>query len=221
MIFTPQCLVSRYNLAKIDPININSKQLYCPHFGIRCIIWRRTQNILSGNKVEIDSESIFYWHHVPQDEILQNIETRGRSKLRPRLHGWGRILLQIAVPFARVHRKFCTVSALEWLFWITPQGCIEPIMLYWVQIAILVNLRNRAKEERRRQTMCDKRDNNFAFALLPPNFTFLWTDLFVEEQETLMLSEFPTKHASNSPVTFVTLRRFVVLFFLPSCCVNS
>ena len=27
-----------------------------------------------------------------------------------------------------------------------------------------------------------------------------------------MLSEFPTKHASNSPVTFVTLKRFVVLF---------
>ena len=30
-----------------------------------------------------------------------------------------------------------------------------------------------------------------------------------------------TKHASNSPVTFVTHKRFVVLFFLPSCCVNS
>ena len=36
-----------------------------------------------------------------------------------------------------------------------------------------------------------------------------------------MLSEFPTKHASNIPVTFVTLKRFAVLFFLPSCCVNS
>ena len=118
MIFTPQCLVSRYNLAKIDPINIKSKQLYSPHFGIRCIVWWRTQNILSGNKAEIDSESTFYWHHVPQDEIVQNIETRGRSKLRPRLHGSGRILLQVAVLFARVHRNFCLVSALEWLFWI-------------------------------------------------------------------------------------------------------
>ena len=29
-----------------------------------------------------------------------------------------------------------------------------------------------------------------------------------------------TKHASNSPVTFVTLKRFAILFFLPSCCVN-
>ena len=55
VIFTPQCLVSRYNLAKIDPIIIKSKQLYSPHFGIRCIVWWRTQNILSGNKGEIDS----------------------------------------------------------------------------------------------------------------------------------------------------------------------
>ena len=86
---------------------------------------------------------------------------------------------------------------------------------------LVVNLRNRTGEERRRQTLCDKRDNNFAFALLPPNFTFLWTDLFVEEKETSILSEFSTKHASNSPVTFVTLKRFAVLFFPPSCCVNS
>ena len=119
MVFTLQCLVSRYNLAKIDPINIKSKQLCSLHFGIRCIVWWRTQYILSGNKVKIDSESTFYWHHVPQDEIVQNMETLGRSKLRPRLHGSGRILLQIAVLFAWVHRNFCTVSALEWLFWIS------------------------------------------------------------------------------------------------------
>ena len=154
MIFTLQCLVSRCKLAKIDPINIKSKQLYRPYFGIRCIVWWRTQNIISGSKVEIDSESTFYWHHVPQDEIVQNIETRGRSKLRPRLHGWGRILLQIAVPFARAHRNFCTVSALEWLFWMTPQGCIEPIMLHWVQIAIIVSLRNRTAERGGRQNAC-------------------------------------------------------------------
>ena len=30
-----------------------------------------------------------------------------------------------------------------------------------------------------------------------------------------------TKHAVNSPVTFATHKRFAVLFFLPSCCVNS
>ena len=33
--------------------------------------------------------------------------------------------------------------------------------------------------------------------------------------------EITTKHASNSPVTFVTHKRFVVLFFLPSCFVHS
>ena len=36
-----------------------------------------------------------------------------------------------------------------------------------------------------------------------------------------MLSEFPKKQASNGPVTFVTLKRFAVLFFLPFCCENS
>ena len=29
-----------------------------------------------------------------------------------------------------------------------------------------------------------------------------------------------TKHARNSPVTFVTHKRFAVVFFLPSCCLN-
>ena len=83
------------------------------------------------------------------------------------------------------------------------------------------SLRNRTGEERRRQTLCDKRDNNSVWKNLPANFTFLSTDLFVEELKTTMVSEFPTKHASNSPVTFVTHKRFAVLFFLPSCCVNS
>ena len=84
-----------------------------------------------------------------------------------------------------------------------------------------MKLRNRTGEERRRQTLCDKRDNNFAWKNLPPNFTFPKTDLFVEEHKMSMLREFPTKHASKSPVTFVTLKRFAVLFFLPSCWVNS
>ena len=126
MIFTPQCLVSRYNLAKIDPINIKSKQLYSPHFGIRCIVWWRTQNIISGNKAEIDSESTFYWHHVPQDEIVQNIETRGR-KLRPRLHGSGRILLQIAVLLHESIEIFAQFQRRNGFFE-SPQRCIEPII---------------------------------------------------------------------------------------------
>ena len=37
----------------------------------------------------------------------------------------------------------------------------------------LLNLRNRTGEERRRQTLCDKRDNNFIWNNFSPNFTFL------------------------------------------------
>jgi len=37
----------------------------------------------------------------------------------------------------------------------------------------LVNLRNRTGEERRRQSLCDKRDNNFVWNNFFPNFTFL------------------------------------------------
>ena len=44
-------------------------------------------------------------------------------------------------------------------------------------------------EGRRRQTLCDKRDNNFVCNNFSPNFTFLNTDLFVKDQKTLMLSE--------------------------------
>ena len=36
-----------------------------------------------------------------------------------------------------------------------------------------------------------------------------------------MLSKDNDKHVSNNPVTFVTHEHFAVLFFLPSCCVNS
>ena len=38
---------------------------------------------------------------------------------------------------------------------------------------LLMNLRNRRGEERRRQTLCDKRDNNFAWNNFSPKFTFL------------------------------------------------
>ena len=40
-------------------------------------------------------------------------------------------------------------------------------------------------EERRRQTLCGKRDNIFVLK----NFTFLLTDLFVKDQESSMLTE--------------------------------
>ena len=74
------------------------------------------------------------------------------------------------------------------------------------------NLRNRTGEGRKPQILCDKRDNNFAWKNIPPNFSFLLTDLFVKDQKTLM--SITTKHALNSPVTFVTHKRFAALFFL-------
>ena len=64
--------------------------------------------------------------------------------------------------------------------------------------------RDMTGEERRRQTLCDKRDNNFVWNNFSPNFNFLQTDLFVKDQKTLMLVKITTKHASNSLVAFVT-----------------
>ena len=55
-----------------------------------------------------------------------------------------------------------------------PRHQCRPLSHYnrssWVRI--IVNLRNRTGEERRPQTLCDKRDNNFAWNNFSPNFTF-------------------------------------------------
>ena len=37
----------------------------------------------------------------------------------------------------------------------------------------LVSLRNRTGEERRRQTLCDRLDNNFVWKNFPPSFTLI------------------------------------------------
>ena len=37
----------------------------------------------------------------------------------------------------------------------------------------LVSLRNRTGEEGRRQTLCDRRDNNFVWKNFPPSFTLI------------------------------------------------
>ena len=41
--------------------------------------------------------------------------------------------------------------------------------------SLTVNLRSRTAEERRQQTLCDRRDNNYGLKknFDPPNFTFL------------------------------------------------
>ena len=88
-------------------------------------------------------------------------------------------------------------------------------------LLILVNLHNRTGEERRRQTLCDKRDNNFVWNKFSPNFTLLQTDLFVKDQKTLVCSEDYDKTRTNNPVTSVSHKRFAILFLLPTCCVNS
>ena len=77
--------------------------------------------------------------------------------------------------------------------------------------------KDRASLVNRRQTLCDKRENNFVWKKFPPNFTPLKTDLFVKHQKTLMLIE----DYSYSSGTFFTQKRLSsVLFFPPSCCVN-
>ena len=79
------------------------------------------------------------------------------------------------------------------------------------------NGKDRASLVNRRQTLCDKRENNFVWKNFPPNFTPLKTDLFVKHQKTLMLIE----DYSYSSGTFFTQKRLSsVLFFPPSCCVN-
>ena len=50
-------------------------------------------------------------------------------------------------------------------------------------------LRNRTGEGRRRQTLCDKRYNNFVRNNFLPNFTFFKQIFFAKKQKTLMLSE--------------------------------
>ena len=58
----------------------------------------------------------------------------------------------------------------------------------------LVNLCNRSGEERRRQILCDKRDNNFVWNQISLNFTSLWTDLSVKDQKTLIYVKWRSRH---------------------------
>ena len=132
MIFTPQCLVSRCNLAKIDPINIKSKQLYSPHFRINYMYSLVKNTKYSFRKQNRNRLRV----HVLLTSCSpgRNREKHGDSreiKTKTSFTQVGRILLQIAVLFARVHRNFCTVLALEWLFeWVLRvalnQSCYTP-----------------------------------------------------------------------------------------------
>ena len=71
----------------------------------------------------------------------------------------------------------------------------------------LVNLHNRVREERRRQTLCDKRDNNNVWKNPPPIFKSKKHQCWVNFWQNMQVAE---------PIMFVTLKRFAVLFFLLS-----
>ena len=75
-------------------------------------------------------------------------------------------------------------------------GCCQSVG----RIVTLLNLRNKTGKERSRQTLCNKRDNNFVWKNFPPNVAFCQTDLFVKDQKKLPLS----------PATFVTNTRFAI-----------
>ena len=65
-----------------------------------------------------------------------------------------------------------------------------------------------------RQTLCDKGDNNSVWKQFPTNFTFLQKNLFAKDQNTVTLIDYHNKYVGNRAVTFVTQKRFAVLFFL-------
>ena len=76
---------------------------------------------------------------------------------------------------------------------------------------LLVNLRTRTGEEKRRQSLCDKGGNNLVWKDFPPNITFLLPNRsFCKRPENIN-----AKHTINSPVTFLRHKRFAVLLFLP------
>ena len=87
----------------------------------------------------------------------------------------------------------------------------------------LVNLCNRSGEERRRQTLCDKRDNNYVWNHISLNFTSLWTDLSVKDQKTLIHVKWRSKDITQIIALSRLTRTSVLLssFFLPSCWVKQ
>ena len=61
-------------------------------------------------------------------------------------------------------------------------GCANCLNM---QLPTVVNLRNKTGEERRRQTLCNKRDNNFVWNNFTPNFTFLRNIFFLQRPENI------------------------------------
>ena len=80
------------------------------------------------------------------------------------------------------------------------------------------------EEERRPQTLCDKR--YIVWTFFPRKFTLLLTDLFAKDQNILLLiahSPLPCvkwRSRQNTHVLVIALSRLPHTSVLPSCCVN-
>ena len=98
---------------------------------------------------------------------------------------------------------------------------VNPKFLRCTDNQILVNLRNRTREERRGKP-CVTNVTIICLKKLSAKFHFPLNRSFCKRQgKKLMLSEDHDKHSIKSPVTFVSNKRFAVLFSLLTCCLNS
>ena len=91
-------------------------------------------------------------------------------------------------------------------------GAYTDTWLFYLKILLMgkiVNLRNRTGEERRRQTLCDNRDNNFVWNNFTPNFSL--NRCFCKDQKT-----FNVNWGSRHNTQVIALSRLSHTTFLPS-----
>ena len=102
----------------------------------------------------------------------------------------------------------------------TAQGCIEPIMLHWVQIAIIVSLRNRtARKRRTAKRVCVTNVTGLLLVCVVVIFTkfqcfgVFFNKICVKEDGWSLRQPFFKQNYCHA--------RFAVFLALPSCCVSS
>ena len=127
---------------------------------------------------------------------------------------WGSLFVDVSAVWGRSICLMFTGLVICIKFW--HDLCIVTVTVDCSKTLLIVNLRKGTAEGRRRQTLCDKRHNNSIWKYFPPNFTFPLKDLFVKDQNAVILIELHNKHAGNRPVTFVTHECFTIFFFVPS-----
>ena len=69
--------------------------------------------------------------------------------------------------------------------------------------------------------MCETNITIILFEITVHQNSLSFKQIVLKKTKKILLGEGPNKHASNRPITFVTPERFAVVFFLPSCCINS